>query len=521
MSEKTNRLTIGLIRPELTDFADIVKAEAEPFEIPGLGTFYTQPSRPRPPSWITDFFGSSLDSDLRLITSTAKGVLLVRVPDGDGERIFAVLFGHGRFLLEEGVLEERFGLKVVLNSIDHDSLRSIDKIALGSVPKQSREQISRESGATSFGIDIEQDLVKAVTGRSRFAEFGKLISGRDSFATSTKFDVTNVAELLQFALAQYKSDSYQERFDWIDHIADVRTKDTIAQLDKVLLEKLRNRELEQIWMAPPDVINWADVKGFRYLKRRFPDVPDLDPAQFLDAAGRADLTLDWLKSAKILLISAASDDVAEEWFAYRCIYAEIVLGDALYILNVGKWYKVAADFTQIVNDDFASTPDSSVKLLDYAHDNEGAYNRAAATALAGSFCMDNDPILHGGGQSRIEFCDILTADKRLLHVKRYSGSAQLSHLFAQGVVSAELFVGDEEFRRKLNDKLPAGNKLANPAARPSPEDYEVVFAIISKSLNPLNLPFFSKVSLRNARRRLRGYGFRVSKLKVGTVGDVA
>jgi uncharacterized protein (TIGR04141 family) len=46
-------------------------------------------------------------------------------------------------------------LKVVLNTVDPKSLRSIDKVTLGSVPKQSREQVSREGVDANFGIDIE------------------------------------------------------------------------------------------------------------------------------------------------------------------------------------------------------------------------------------------------------------------------------------------------------------------------------------------------------------------------------
>ncbi|MBK9589344.1 MAG: TIGR04141 family sporadically distributed protein [Sphingomonadales bacterium] len=67
---------------------------------------------------------------------------------------------------------------------------------------------------------------------------------------------------------------------------------------------------------------------------------------------------------------------------------------------------------------------------------KNAYNQDVAKELAGSFCMDADLITHGGGHSKIEFCDVITAEKAFLHVKRYSGSAQLSHLFSQGVVSA-------------------------------------------------------------------------------------
>lgn len=519
MADKTNKLTIGLVKSDLTDFAEIAKPEADAIEVEGVGTFYKEASHPRPPDWITNFFGMALGPELGLITSSARGLLLVRVPDGDDERIFAVIFGLGRHLLMDDVLEERFGLKVVLNSVDHESLRSIDKTALGSVPKQSREQISREGAAANFGIDIEQDLVSSVTGRSRVKGFGRTISGRDTFAASAKFDVGDVADFLAETLTQYRSQAYKAHFDWIDQIKDVRSKALIAHLNEVLVERMKASELEHIWMAPPDILDWADVKGFRYLRKRSADMDDLDPAEFLAAAGDAEVSLDWLKAAPIILISAKSDDEADRWPAYRCIYAEIEADGAMHVLNAGKWYQVAQDFTALINVDFNSIPESPIELPDYHHGSETLYNAAAAGLLEGAHCMDGDLINHGGGQSKIEFCDILTPGKELLHVKRYSGSQQMSHLFSQGVVSAELFVSDAEFRKKLNDKLPEAHKLPDPDARPNPEDYEVIFTVISKSANPLNLPFFSKVSLRNARRRLRGYGFRVSKKKVRAVGN--
>jgi uncharacterized protein (TIGR04141 family) len=135
--------------------------------------------------------------------------------------------------------------------------------------------------------------------------------------------------------------------------------------------------------------------------------------------------------------------------------------------------------------------------------------------------MDADLISHGGGHSSIEFCDLLTSDKKLVHIKRYGGSSQLSHLFSQGVVSGELFVSDEGFREKLNEKLPAAHKLADIHARPNATEYEIVFGVISKSNNPLEIPFFSKVSLRNARRRLEGYGYMVSKKKIENQSEAA
>lgn len=193
MSEKTNKLNIYLIKAEYTDFDQIVEDTAIGHEIDGVGTFYVEDSHPRQPGWFRDFFKRSLTGEFRLITSSAKGVLLVKLATGPQSRTLAVVFGHGRYLLNDGVVEERFGLKVVLNTVNPENLRSIDKTTLGSVPKQSREQMSREGDAANFGIDIEQDLINSVTGRSRDGRLGKMISGRDALAVSVKVDVRNMA----------------------------------------------------------------------------------------------------------------------------------------------------------------------------------------------------------------------------------------------------------------------------------------------------------------------------------------
>ena len=173
-----------------------------------------------------------------------------------------------------------------------------------------------------------------------------------------------------------------------------------------------------------------------------------------------------------------------------------------------------SSFADQINKGFSQMEESAVTLIDYVHKDEAAYNTAASAAIPSACCMDREMIQHGGGQSKIEFCDIYDAKpKRLIHVKHYGGSSHLSHLFSQGAVSGELFVADQAFREKLNDKLPSGYKLAHPETRPNAGDYEIVFGVISNSLKPLDIPFFSKVSLKNAKRRLVGYGYQKITLK--------
>ncbi len=72
-----------------------------------------------------------------------------------------------------------------------------------------------------------------------------------------------------------------------------------------------------------------------------------------------------------------------------------------------------------------------------------------------------------------------------------------------------------------NEKLPESHRLENPNERPDTNSYEVVYAIISSHQTPLEIPFFSKkVSLRNTRRRLESYGYKVRLKKIQRIKQV-
>lgn len=333
-----------------------------------------------------------------------------------------------------------------------------------------------------------------------------------------KVDINGIHDFLRLCLARYHSDEYKENFGWIDQIKPVKDSLVIAHLDSLVIEHLRKNEFDKLWMAPPEIVDWLDIGGFRYKQPKRSEIrKDLDLREFMACLEGAQLTSELLRETPIHLISSASGDATDNWSAYKCLCGEVDYNGNVFVLNNAKWYEVIRDFAAEVNQSFASMPECDLALPNYTHSSEGEYNEFAVGQIPSSFLMDKKTITHGGGYSSIEFCDIATDAKKLIHVKRYGGSSQLSHLFSQGVVSGELFVQDEGFRRKLNKKLPRGRRLADPRTRPVASEYEIVFGIVSKSLNPLNLPFFSKVTMRNARQRLEGYGYKVSKKKIQQV----
>jgi uncharacterized protein (TIGR04141 family) len=172
-----------------------------------------------------------------------------------------------------------------------------------------------------------------------------------------------------------------------------------------------------------------------------------------------------------------------------------------------------------VNNDFqkylSRTP--PIILPNSTTDIEDEYNKSV-NAQDGNYClMDKKMIYYGGGYSKIEFCDLYHINKVLFHVKIYGGSAVLSHLFNQAFVSSELFCSDEKFRTDVNNMLDSSHKIQNVSSVDC-RDYSIVLGILSNSVKPLNIPFFSKVSLRNVWKQIESFGYKVYLQKVQISG---
>lgn len=111
-------------------------------------------------------------------------------------------------------------------------------------------------------------------------------------------------------------------------------------------------------------------------------------------------------------------------------------------------------------------------------------------------------------RSSIELCDVLAGNDTFIHVKHYSGSATLSHLFSQGYNSAYLVNSDPAFVEKENKKIAKVTHGSGPAIKASSVAC-VVFAIICENpAQPPNIPFFSRITYNEVSKRLRTMGIR-------------
>ena len=478
----------------------------------GIGDLYIQPPRSHPPSW-AEFFEDYIDIAKLGRVSTASAVFLVQ----SGGRYFAVVFGQGRNLLQTGIWEERFGLRVVLNCIEETKVRSIDKRTFDAISRHTRVQSSREAAARDFGLDIEQDLLRAVTGTPKDEVYGKRLSGMDSLHAAVKADCSDVKRLLSLYLEKFTDESYREVFPWVDHISEVSLPSTVATLDELLVGRIQSGELDRCWLAVPEIVDWAEVDGFRYrFGPRDPQYHDLHLPDFLSTiTDKNEVSPDLLRRRHAQSVDL-SGQPRHRWSIYKCLYCETEYDGDNYLLSGGVWYRVKPDFVQAVNRFVNAIPKYSRELPEYADGSEGAYcARVSGQSPARYALMDQKEIMIGGGYSKVEFCDLYSDDRDLIHIKRYGASSVLSHLFAQGVVSGEAFRSDAGFRQAVSDRLPAAYRIATPDKAPEPSTYQIVFAVVSDQPgNDLMLPFFSRVNLKHAATRLGAYGYRTALAKI-------
>jgi len=221
-------------------------------------------------------------------------------------------------------------------------------------------------------------------------------------------------------------------------------------------------------------------------------------------------TIGNLKNKSISAICSKTGNVLMSWTAYKCIYGEISLGGNAYTIHNGKWYEINNDYVEKINSDYDDTPISSISFDECPKKyTENQYNNLFVSNHSTNYiCMDNKLIRYGGGRSSIEFCDILSLDNKIIHVKKYAGSSALSHLFNQAFVSAQLIKYDD-FIDKVNSKITSITSESSYFVDQS-KKYEIVIAIICNDEDKPNIPFFSKITFSNLKRRLKVLDYKYS-----------
>lgn len=523
---RKQRFNILLLKEEVLDGSDALKDTQQALalnafplkdELPFTGTLYLKNTAPRPPAW-QRFIEEGTAERLAGLFNQSSSALLVLESDN---RLFCVSYGHARHWIDDDKIERRFGLIVTLNSVE--KIRSVDIQQIDTITRSTRTQTSRYAELENFGLDVRRDLMRSVTGEPDDQAFASQLTGADNLILCAAVSFHELGAKCSEALRRYRLLNYRERYPWIDHLRQVRDPIVTRRLDDALSESLRGGNLDKLFLAPPRVIDPQLHEGFRFTNeaRDAPHRPDIDIESFLSLVpDKEQLSVESLKRKyKVEHFHTDRQAFVDRFSVYDAIVFETEAAGAVYSLTCGEWFEIEGGYAQEVEREIRGLPHAHEIDLPSAvpGEHERDYNARAARDSAGYLLLlDRRPVRYGGGRSSIEVCDLLSRDRHFIHVKPKTVSATLSHLFAQGLNSAQAF-RDPVFREAVI-ALPCDPSheeiFSNP--EPDPREHTVVYAIITDSDRELAeaLPFFSKQSLANAARELRNSGFRIKLKKV-------
>lgn len=503
--------SVFLLKKEFTSEDDVFTKKDNIFDGNGY-RIYIDSKKCKLPPWL-DIVNSLLpkEQQQKLNQSASSGaVIALKVRD----RIMALCFAAGRFNINQEIIESRFGLKTCLNLQTTDKFKNIRIQSLEANSVQKQESRSSWTELDDFSINTENEMVKSVTGQIDSEYFGKNISGFDSLSIKIDFENTNIHEVCETLLDAYESENYKQKYDYIDKIFPVSDKSLIFKLDSELFEKIRNRD-EDVWMCIPDIVNWDDIEYFNYLGK--PDKDDINIEDFYESIdnGKIKSIVD-LKRKSITAYSSEGNRLYSK-SAYYCTTAEVSINGQSYILNNARWYSISHDLENDIKQldiEIQNTCETNATagLPDCTFDKEGDYNKACVKQNVFDL-WDCKRI------NNTEVCDLWSNKKEFIHVKKYSSSSLLSHLFNQGLVSATQMYQSRDYRSKVeafgnqHDLFTAG-KMFKSINSFKPQEYSVKFAIITKDINKFRLPRFSLISYRQTKKNIEDMGYNVGIIKI-------
>ena len=310
------------------------------------------------PPWRTFIETGAADLPEDMFSGGAGAIIFVPV----GKRTMAISFGHGHIALDLDAFERQFGLKVTLNAVPRNNLRSLDLATPDAVTFQKRIQASRDSDIQNFGVDMLRDLARVAGGTPKDRTFADFVAGKDSLSITGEIDGTSLGPKCAEILKVYNGTEYKTDYKWVDQLRIVLEKDKVEALDNNLMAAiatLRSGGNSDLHLAPPEIVNYVEgvelhYNGFGSHGRAFTSLSISEYISELNRCNFADGIYEIKTHHRVAARNADTDKFSEKWRLYNCFVFETTLTEnnmtTSYVLFDGNWYEVERKFKKRIDD---------------------------------------------------------------------------------------------------------------------------------------------------------------------------
>ena len=476
--------------------------------------------------------------DVPFTDCRSGGVLLIGIDD----TAYAMSYGSGYVLIPDKLKDRRFGMSFVVRRLNPEQVSDVVRRRPDGRGRTDSTLVAAGAPVWTLGITENAEIIRRIGGRAKDLKttFGARddrqvnVEGSTGLRTRYAVDPDNLIADIREVERVCREEEPDPAFGFVEHVQPVTDPDTLADL---------NGEFEELlsWDADVAAEHLVPVVPGSVL-RHYHEAHSLTvkignaslnvphgPLKLDDILHRTRVQRDGTRLAALRngRVALNSDEAGRQVLAHadadHWVEANLSLGPRRFALLDGEWFEIGAEYLRTSRDAIARLfPDlPSVTLPAWslpARRAERDYNEYVAARFPGRFlCLDRNQVVRSplGARSSLEVCDLLGPDNELIHVKRASGSAPLSHLFFQGLISAETLMASAVAREQF-----AAAVAALPRGRVLPEPFrprKVVYAILlenGKQLSADTLFPFSQASLAHAARTLGMYDIDVEVIGI-------
>lgn len=487
------------------------------------GRIYVKETADSPVEWIRELNEyTQTQFDINDFNNKSnKAVMMLKYRD----KLFSIVYGYGRTMLEDSSIVKGFGLRTAINLISDENIKSLATLNVSDDYIDTHRQALNSVSQNSLFVNTDSEILKSISGKADDSTPFSNVHGSDSILLSASTDFT-ILDILENLISAYESNYYKDKgFEWVDHIQLVKDKSIIKNLEELLIAAIQDTQLVSI--APNKIIALDKVGGYfikgmnlgLILDNFYDEIPTKDFVDYIIQTNNKKIAK--LKDSSLYFWNIETGGPERIANIYDCILFETDYEGERYFINNGDWFRIESDYFNRILEKIKLIPKSGIKAPPYNATSrakkydEGAYNEEFAAQDEDVYSLFDKYNFRDTqwGRSKVEPADIISRNGQFVHVKKGGSSSTLSHLFAQGSVSSQLLKNEQGFRDFIDNKVSQKFGL-NFTDGIEPE---VVFGIIDRRYNrPYRdfLPVFSMINLCQAYDTITNLGYGCSILPI-------